>query len=163
MEGIGQNRQAQHHHENQKSVATEAEQQQPGKEGVGDVEERFTEVAVMHQELVIEAELERETTPTEGELTVQNGALDLPGGRRKQCNGCRRHPEQIAHAGKKTFPERRLAGLGQVLQHQLGADAFSATPDQGGLIDDGRRHHRPKQRGSQGGTNGNTHESIWER
>ena len=33
----------------------------------------------MHQEHVVEAEPERETTPTEGELTVQNGALDLPG------------------------------------------------------------------------------------
>ena len=117
----------------------------------------------MHQEHVVEAEPKRETTPTEGELTVQNGALDLPGGRRKQGNGRRRHPEQVAHAGKETFPERGLAGLGQVLQHQLGADALSSAPDQGNRIDDGRRHHRPKQRGSQGGTNGNTHEVIWER
>ena len=111
LEGIGQNRQAQQHHGHQKGVATEApqgtteaEQQQPGEEGVGDVEERLTEVAVMHQEHVVEAEPERETTPTEGELTVQNGALDLPGGRRKQGNGRRRHPEQVAHAGKKAFP-----------------------------------------------------------
>ena len=111
--------------------ATEAEQQQPGEEGVGDVKERLTEVAVMHQEHVVEAEPERETTPTEGELTVQNGALDLPGGRRKQGNGRSRHPEQVAHAGEKTFSQRGLAGLGQVLQHQLGADALSTAPDQG--------------------------------
>ena len=33
----------------------------------------------MHQEHVVEAEPEREATSAEGELTVQNGALDLPG------------------------------------------------------------------------------------
>ena len=108
----------------------------------------------MHQEHVVEAEPERESTPTEGELAVQNRALDLPGGRCKQGDGCRRHPKQVAHAGEETFSQRRLAGLGQVLQHQLGADALSTTPDQGNHIDDGRRHNRPKQRGSQGGTNG---------
>ena len=70
LEGIGQNRQAQQHHGNQKGVApeapqgaTEAEKQQPGEEGLGDVEERLTEVAVIHQEHVVEAEPERETTP----------------------------------------------------------------------------------------------------
>ena len=91
----------------------------------------------MHQEHVVEAEPKRETTPTEGELTVQNRALDLPGGRRKQGNS-RRHSEQVAHAGEETFSQRRLTGLGQVLQHQLGADALSTAPDQGNRIDDGR-------------------------
>ena len=117
LEGIGQNREPQQHNGDQKGVATkapqgatEAEQQQPGEEGVGDVEERLTEVAVMHQEHVVEAEPEREAAPTEGQLAVQNGALDLPSGRRKQRNGRRRHPEKIARAGEETFPERRLAG-----------------------------------------------------
>ena len=70
LKGISQNRQAQQHDGNQKGVATkapqgatEAEQQQPGEEGVGDVNERLTEVAVMHQKHVVEAEPKRETTP----------------------------------------------------------------------------------------------------
>lgn len=58
----------------------------------------------MHQEHVVETEPERETTSAEGNLTVENRALDLPSGRRKQRNGRRRHPKQIAHAGEETFP-----------------------------------------------------------
>ena len=89
LEGISQNREPPQHHGNQKGVATEAaqgateaEQQQPGEEGVGDEEERLTEVAVMHQEYVIEADPELETTTKEDELTMEKGALDLPSGRR---------------------------------------------------------------------------------
>lgn len=75
LKGIGQNRQAQQGNGDRKGVATEApqrttevKQQQPGKEGVGDVEERLTEVAVMDQEHVVHVGPTRETNPTQGAL-----------------------------------------------------------------------------------------------
>ena len=79
LNGIGENRQSQQHNGQNKGVppealkwATETEQQQRREEGLGDVEERLPEVAVMHQEHVVEAKPKGEATSTERELAVQD-------------------------------------------------------------------------------------------
>ena len=130
--------------------AAEFEQQQPGEKGVGDVQEGFAEVAVMHQEHVVQAEPQGKAPTAEGELAIGRRSLDLTARRREQRNRRRRHPEEVANAGEKALTQRGIAGLGEVPQHEFGADALCTAPKQRDRI----KHRRWQQGAHNGGTHG---------